>query len=671
MLSPPLTLPRMFGSYELLERIGSGGMAEVFRARLTGAVGFEKTVVIKRLHPHLASEPGMVELFVEEAKLTAQVQHPNVVQVFDLDRTPDGELHMVMEYVEGTDLRNLLRASISRNRRPPAWVAVHVLVQVLDALAHAWDLVDARGRRRNVVHRDVAPDNVFLSRLGEVKLGDFGVARDQTRASEPYPQQLKGKFSYMAPEQFKGQPLDQRSDVFSAGVVLWEALAVRPLFRGQSMTETMSMVCSAPRVRPSSLVPGLPRELDEIVLSALEVEPDRRIRSAREMQLRLAALLPALEPRAGGEELAGFLASFLDRSRSPPPLPPPDIVTEEVVSEELIIDEASIQPQEVPADPALTTYFLVEPGRRDVVARETADLRAPPRYDIPMPGAPSSVETADLIARRRLREREKELRDRWDRLGPARVDAGAELWIRVVGASAVGPASFAALTELLLSRDLHHPPGSILRREPAEREQAHLEVSADGKRFTPAPRFSALARMDLISPHVTLPAGVALELAEAGRLSRILSRIGEKRPTGRLRFFHGPKGWVGPASRPTAPELRLTIIEVVRGRPTHVATSSPELDTPAQLAATLGLDAAALGRLVHEMLARRRPLERVLAERLGIELEVMWPSLLAARIAPLAGAESLSCVFTAERPEHHAPVAPSLPAFLGTSSTLT
>lgn len=294
---PSLDLPKHYGKYELLERIGSGGMAEVYRARLGGIAGFAKTVVIKRLHPKHASQLEFVQLFVEEAKLAAEVQHKNVVNVFDLGSLESGEVYMAMEYVDGTDLKNLLRTANQAGRRLPPWLSVHVVAEVLEALGFAHDLTDERGFARNIVHCDVTPENVFLGRSGEVKLGDFGVARDDARVSEPFEGSVRGKVPYMSPEQVQGHKPDRRSDIFAAGIVLWECLTQRRLFSAPDHPETVRKILFAPRIPPSHLVADIPPELDAIVLDALRVEHDRRIPDARTMQRRLLDLLERLRPR--------------------------------------------------------------------------------------------------------------------------------------------------------------------------------------------------------------------------------------------------------------------------------------------------------------------------------------------------------------------------------------
>jgi serine/threonine protein kinase len=277
-------------------------MAEVFLARLPGLAGFQKTLVIKRILPHLSRKKHFVDLFVAEATLAAQVRHRNAVQVFELGQV-DGELYMAMEYVDGNDVRRLLRYAARENLRIPPWFAVHVLCEVLEALAYAYELQDDDGRQRKVVHRDVTPSNIFISNQGEVKLGDFGVAKDDTREQQTRAGQLKGKVAYMAPEQLHGQAIDQRTDLFAAGVVLWECLAQRRLFGGRPDIEAMNAICVGARPRPSDYLRDVPVALDAVVLKALQPDPALRFQSAMEFQRALYAVQETLRPRVTPSDL--------------------------------------------------------------------------------------------------------------------------------------------------------------------------------------------------------------------------------------------------------------------------------------------------------------------------------------------------------------------------------
>ena len=271
-------------------------MAEVFLARLPGLAGFQKTLVIKRILPHLSRKKHFVDLFVAEATLAAQVRHRNAVQVYELGQV-DGELFMAMEYVEGQDVRRLLRYAARENLRVPTWFSVHVLCEVLEALHYAYELRDDDGRARRVVHRDVTPSNIFISSQGEVKLGDFGVAKDDTRDQQTRAGQLKGKVAYMAPEQLHGKHIDQRTDLFAAGVVLWECLAQRRLFGGRPDIEAMNAICVGSRPRPSDYLRDVPTALDAVVLKALQPDPEHRFQSAMDFQRALFGVLEALRPR--------------------------------------------------------------------------------------------------------------------------------------------------------------------------------------------------------------------------------------------------------------------------------------------------------------------------------------------------------------------------------------
>jgi serine/threonine protein kinase len=273
-------------------------MAEVFLARLPGPEDFETTVVVKRIRPELAHMPRMEDMFVAEATLAAQVQHKNVVQVFELQRLDTGELFMAMEYVDGTDLAHLLRGAILRKLRIPPWFSAKVVAEVLDGLGHAHDLKDKNGRSRNLVHRDVTPSNIFVSKQGAVKLADFGVAKDETRTSQTLRGELKGKLAYMPPEQLRREPIDRRADIFSTGVVLWELLAQRRLFGGSRRPEmeVMNLICSAPRIAPSAHHKDVHPDLDRAVLRAIQVDPDARYQDAGGFQKQLLDVLDVINP---------------------------------------------------------------------------------------------------------------------------------------------------------------------------------------------------------------------------------------------------------------------------------------------------------------------------------------------------------------------------------------
>lgn len=375
------------GRYEVVERLGAGGMAEVFRARTTGPLGFERQLVIKRMHKELSSDKTLVQMFADEASLAASAHHRNVVQVFELGEDQRGEMFIVMEHVAGADLKELQLRAYRNNKRIPAWFSVHCAIEVLEGLAFMYDLVDGSGRRRNVVHRDVSPENIFVSEQGDVKIGDFGIARDDTRPVDAYGHEVKGKTAYLAPEQLSGATADQRFDVFSAGVVLWECLTQRPLFGAMTANEALAALVRAPRVPPSRYVRDVPVELDQIVLRALSADPAMRYLTTTQMKNDLVRVLAKMRPaRIETEELR---AVFTDLSTRAADMPEPDleiseeqILAEELESgdleseleallaeddEELVWANAEPVPAEAPEEDGRTYAFIRKPGRETAI----------------------------------------------------------------------------------------------------------------------------------------------------------------------------------------------------------------------------------------------------------------------------------------------------------------
>jgi eukaryotic-like serine/threonine-protein kinase len=274
------TLPRRtLGPYRLLRRLGAGGMAEVFLAVAYGASGFEKRVAVKTLLPELRDNPQLQRSLIEEARLGARLQHRNLVQVHDLG-VADGVYYVRMDYVDGPDLRTLLAA-----RRPPPELALLVAEEVALALRFVHLATDDDGRPLGLVHRDISPSNVLVSRAGEVKLADFGVAKATMLADVTQANVLKGKYSYMSPEQVKGEPLSPRSDQFSFGVTLVELLCGRRPYDGTTPLETMELVRSA---APPDLQP-LDQDLQALLLRCLAATPDGRFPDDDQLLRALAA----------------------------------------------------------------------------------------------------------------------------------------------------------------------------------------------------------------------------------------------------------------------------------------------------------------------------------------------------------------------------------------------
>jgi len=280
-------MPQRFGRYVLLDRMGVGGMAEVYRAVAPGAEGFKRDLVVKKILTAQAQATNFIEMFVHEARISALLHHPNVVQVFDFGHV-DGSYFLVMELLRGRDLLAVLRSLRERQRMMPVPIAAHVAHQVALGLEYAHALTSPTGEPLNIVHRDVSPSNVMCLRAGGVKLLDFGVARaigevESSEATETGAFTFKGKLGYMAPERLLGRPEDHRVDLFALGVVLWEMLTGRRLFQGKTDQDKIRAILEKPVPAPSSIRPDIPPSLDAVVARALERDPENRYPTGREM----------------------------------------------------------------------------------------------------------------------------------------------------------------------------------------------------------------------------------------------------------------------------------------------------------------------------------------------------------------------------------------------------
>ncbi len=278
---------RVVGRYALYDEIASGGMASVHFGRLLGPVGFARTVAIKRLHPQYAKDPEFVSMFLDEARLAARVRHPNVVPTLDVVAEA-GELFLVMDYVEGESLSRLVRAMKTRGEHVPHDVVVAVLCGVLQGLHAAHEARDEGGNPLDIVHRDVSPQNILVGVDGVPRVLDFGIAKAAGRAQTTRDGQIKGKVSYMPPEQIQGA-VTRRTDVYSVAVVLWETLVGRRLFEGDSPVETLNKVIHALVPPPSTLASSVPTSFDEVVLRGLARDPRDRYATAKDMARALEA----------------------------------------------------------------------------------------------------------------------------------------------------------------------------------------------------------------------------------------------------------------------------------------------------------------------------------------------------------------------------------------------
>jgi len=279
---------RRIGRYAVFGELAAGGMATVYIGRLLGPVGFARRVAIKSLHSQFAKDADFLSMFLDEARLSGSVQHPNVVQILDVIST-SAELHLVMEYIEGEPLSRLMRVLSAAGERVPVPVAVAIITGVLEGLHAAHEARSENGQPLHIVHRDVSPHNVLVGVDGVPRILDFGVAKAVGRMQTTRGDQLKGKLAYMAPEQLSREPLDRRADVYAAGIVLWELLTGERLFQAEDEISTFKRALERVAPAPSSLHPALPGSLDGVVCRALARKPDERFGSARDFALVLEA----------------------------------------------------------------------------------------------------------------------------------------------------------------------------------------------------------------------------------------------------------------------------------------------------------------------------------------------------------------------------------------------
>jgi len=358
--------PETFGKYFLVDKIAVGGMAEIFKAKTFSHGGFEKLLVIKRILAHLSENEEFVEMFVDEAKVTVALQHANIVQTYDF-----GKLHtnyfIAMECVEGKDVKVLLRKLAQRRKLLPIEFAVYVAHEVCKGLDYAHRRTDMHGKKMGIVHRDMSPSNVLISYEGEIKIADFGIAKAATNAYNTKDGVLKGKFEYMSPEQAMGQDIDRRSDLFSCGIILYECLTGRRLFKGSSEIKTLEAIKACDIDPPSVLNPAIPARLDEIVMQAMARDRSERYQEARELQNDLLEFLYPATPDLTRQSFSHFLK---------------ELFSEEIAQERHRLEEGTrlavelrsaepdldLEPEWEEGGPGTSTTVRTEPSRGPVYA---------------------------------------------------------------------------------------------------------------------------------------------------------------------------------------------------------------------------------------------------------------------------------------------------------------
>ncbi len=308
-----------FGKYELIEKVATGGMAEVFLAKQTGDGGFSKKVAIKRMFPHMADSPEATNMFLDEGRIAASFNHPNIVQIFDLGRQGDS-LYLAMEYVHGRDLKRILERGSEADSTLPLSMAVHIVSQVAAGLHYAHEKHDERGKPMNVIHRDVSPQNVLVSDQGHIKVCDFGIAKAEERLQHTKQGQFKGKIAYMSPEQFETSVLDRRTDIYSLGVLLYETTTGQRVYDADTDLEILRLMSIGEIRLPSEVVSGYPERLEAIILKCISKDPADRFATAEDLHVAMEAWLGETSSRPSATQIGRYIkALFPELSGAEPP----------------------------------------------------------------------------------------------------------------------------------------------------------------------------------------------------------------------------------------------------------------------------------------------------------------------------------------------------------------
>ena len=382
-------LPSRLGKYELLLPLAAGGMARIYIARTTGIGSFERHVVLKLITPERANDQTAVQMFLDEARLAASLNHQNVAQVFEVGE--DAGIHyLAMEYVHGQDLRALLAKAGSQGTRIPQELALTVVAGAAAGLNHAHERRGPDGQPLCIVHRDVSPSNIMIGYDGAVKLLDFGIAKATSRSVETQSGIIKGKFAYMAPEQCRGREVDRRSDVFSLGIILYEISTQHRCFRADSDFDTMHRIVTGDVVRPSRLVAGYPQALEAIVMKALAVDANQRYQSAGLLLEAIEAFAVSARMSLSTMGLGRFMRDMFGEVTEPWLTSAPKL-SAPVITKENTISSTNGRPGSAPIDTggAVPVVAGFEDAQALVAGKTVLDLpRGHERHDTEEPGGP-------------------------------------------------------------------------------------------------------------------------------------------------------------------------------------------------------------------------------------------------------------------------------------------
>ncbi|MCA9666225.1 MAG: protein kinase [Myxococcales bacterium] len=306
-----------FGNYHIVRPIGGGGMAQIYLAKTEGLAGFEKYLALKVINPEYATEERFIQMLIDEAKITVGLSHVNICQVFDLGQV-EGIYYISMEFVDGMDVLELVNGLHALGERLPIEAVAYIGRQICSGLHYAHSRKNKQGEPLNIVHRDISPQNILVSRNGEVKVVDFGIAKAAGMSTKTQAGVIKGKVNYMAPEQAMGQKADRRTDIFATGIVMWEMLTSQMVYNGNNVGELVAAVRKADIKAPSTVRPEIPPQLDTIVAKALHAKAEERYQTAHELQVDLTKFLSATAPDYSGSHLSALVERVIAKEPAKP-----------------------------------------------------------------------------------------------------------------------------------------------------------------------------------------------------------------------------------------------------------------------------------------------------------------------------------------------------------------
>ncbi len=353
--------PHQQQRYRVLERLASGGMAEVFIAESAGIEGFKKRVAIKRVLPHLSEKKRFISMFLDEARLSAQLSHSNCVQVFDIG-VGDNAYFIVMEYVDGADLKAVIDYLKGAGRVFPVEIAVLIAVRICEGLTYAHELTTAEGKPLEIVHRDMSPPNVLITKHGEVKIVDFGLAKATSQLEKSEPGIIKGKFSYLSPEGAFGGEVDHQTDIFAVGIILWELLAGRRLFLGETDFATVKMVQQAVIPSLRAMRSDVPEELERVVARSMSKDLAVRYKSARDLGRDLTAFLYRYGKPVSSFDIAELVRGAMQLRRQKKPERASSLERIDQLIDEALLEFTSLQEKDGKVGSGSTAPKAPDPG---------------------------------------------------------------------------------------------------------------------------------------------------------------------------------------------------------------------------------------------------------------------------------------------------------------------